>query len=325
MKKTTRVLGIIIAFLALIIALASCANQSAPSGTVGASAPPSQEDNRDKQIYVSFYPLYVITGNIAAGVEDVQVNCLVQPQDGCLRNYELSDWDLRTLISSYAMLMGGEGLELFNDAVISLSEQGLLVGNLLEGLELSGEPLEAGIDEEDISHFEGKNPWLWMSLPGAQQIAESASEILQQIDAENAAAYQKNLDAFDKRIDQLQEQINEKFSAYADQPVAVLHESLTYYAEDNGLVVVDIIQREPGSAFEEKDLADVVERLQKAGAQILLAERQIPAPFKNALEEAGFRLALIDTLSTHHASAALDDYESTMLKNADAFLAAIKR
>ena len=322
MKKSTRLLSIMLVLLALAAALGGCTNQPVPSPADKAAQP--EEGKAYQQIYVSFYPLYAITRNIAAGADSVQINCLVQPQDGCLRNYELSDWDLRILISSDVVLMGGEELELFNDAVISLGQQGLLVGNLLEGLELSGEAVEIGMDDDEINHFEGRNPWLWMSLPGAQQIAESSAEILQQIDEENAETYQQNLKAFGKKMDALQTQINDKFVEYDDQPAAVLHEGLSYYAEDNGLVVVDTIEREPGSAFEGKDLADAIERLNKAGAQILLVERQIPTPFKKALEDAGFKLAMIDTLTTHHASAALNDYEDTMLQNADAFLAALK-
>ena len=73
---------------------------------------PESESVDEISIYASFYPLYALTELIVRDVPGIQAHCLVQPQDGCLRSYALSDWDLYLLVSAPdVVVIGGRGLE----------------------------------------------------------------------------------------------------------------------------------------------------------------------------------------------------------------------
>ena len=48
-------------------------------------------------VYASFYPIYALAAGVCENVPGLTLSCLTQPQDGCLRSYELSDWDYQLL------------------------------------------------------------------------------------------------------------------------------------------------------------------------------------------------------------------------------------
>ena len=58
------------------------------------------------EVYATFYPICALADAVAQGVPDMALHCLVQPQDGCLRSYALSDWDIYMLTSADAVIAG---------------------------------------------------------------------------------------------------------------------------------------------------------------------------------------------------------------------------
>ena len=76
------------------------------------------------QVCATFPPFYALTALLTDGIDGLQLSCLVQPQDGCLRDYALSDWDLYTLASADIIIAGGRGLESFESTLQSLGAAG---------------------------------------------------------------------------------------------------------------------------------------------------------------------------------------------------------
>ena len=82
-----------------------------------------------KYVSATFYPLYSLAVNIVKDVPALSLSCLTQPQDGCIRSYELSDWDYRTLMEQDAVIFGGRGLESFESTLTQLGKAcGIHVG-----------------------------------------------------------------------------------------------------------------------------------------------------------------------------------------------------
>ena len=98
-------------FLLLLAALAL---------TLSACAPLVEEAPQESQIYATFYPFYALTSLLTEDIEGLRLSCLVQPQDGCLRDYALSDWDLYLLAGADLVIAGGRGLESFESTLQSL-------------------------------------------------------------------------------------------------------------------------------------------------------------------------------------------------------------
>ena len=80
-----------------------------------------EEGPEELVVYATFYPIYALSERIFDGIPSMELHCLVQPQDGCLRNYELSDWDLYLLAySADAVIEGGRGLESFSSTLTAM-------------------------------------------------------------------------------------------------------------------------------------------------------------------------------------------------------------
>lgn len=305
--------AVILALLLLVLASALCGCK-----------PLVQDEPGPISVYATFWPIYALTDAVMRDVPDVALHCLVQPQDGCLRAYELSDWDAALLSrGADAVISGGRGLERFERTLFSWGEGGPAVSAVLYNLALY-EPQHRA-DGEAQSHFQGPNPHLYMSLDGAAQIVESISATLVSLDPDYSARYIGNSADAVKALEALLDASRDKLAALAGRRVALMGEALIYAARDYDLEVADWIEREAGSAFGDNELAMWLERLEKADASVVLIEKQAPRALMESLEAQGYAVAPIDVLSTHTEGEGFDSYLEIQGKNAQAICDAFER
>ncbi len=276
-----------------------------------------------KYITTTFYPLYAIALNITQDVPALSLNCLIQPQDGCIRSYELSDWDYSVLLNQDAVIMGGHGLEGFEGTLMQLSNQPILL-TALEGVHLR-EETAGNADDENTAHFLGENPWAFLSVAGAMEISISLAAEMAEIDELFAEKYHENLTTYLKRLETLVGEMSQIIAPAPYRPVAVLHEGLTYFAQQFGMNIALVYPREPGSDVIDNDFEALLEALEESEAQVIFIEEQAPARLVDALEEAGYPVALLDTLTAHAADGDAQIYEQAMLENAQTARDALER
>ena len=276
-------------------------------------------------IYATFSPIYALADAVMRDIPEASLHCLVQPQDGCLRDYQLSDWDARLLASADGVLSGGRGLESFESTLFSWGEGGPAVSAVLYNLELYNSGEKKG-DSEQESHLKGENPHLYMSVDGAKRIVESISAMLVSMDPQYGGQYAKNTEAALEELQALDDQTHEILAPYAGRRVILMNEALVYPAEDYGLEIADWIDRESGNGMYEDALRTCLDRLRDAEAGVILIERQAPQRLVEALEGAGFSVAKLDIFSTGREDDGFDAYVQAQLENAreirDAFVRA---
>ena len=284
------------------------------------------DEKQSISVYATFYPVYALTHAVMKDVPDAELHCLVQPQDGCLRSYQLSDWDAALLSAGAdAVIAGGRGLESFEDALFGWGEDGPAISAVLYNLELYNQQEDAGSDPESQSHLKGPNPHLYMSLEGAKQIVESISAMMLSLDPEYADTYVKNAERASGQLDDLLENNREVLSAYKGRRVALMNEALIYVARDYDLEIAEWIDRESGEMMSEELLSSALEKLSGSEADVVLIERQAPGALIAALEAAGFSVARIDILSTHREGEGFDRYLEIQGDNARALREAFER
>lgn len=71
----------------------------------------------EKLIVTSFYPMYVFTQNVAAGIEGVRVENMAQQSVGCLHDYQLQTRDMAMIEEADVLVINGGGMEQFMDKV----------------------------------------------------------------------------------------------------------------------------------------------------------------------------------------------------------------
>lgn len=274
--------------------------------------------------YATFYPLYALTDALMADIPDATLHCLVQPQDGCLRSYQLSDWDLRLLASGAdAVILGGRGLESFESTLTGWGDSGPAVSAVLYNLELYNASATHAKSEQD-SHLEGANPHLYMSVEGAKRILSAISASLMVLDQKYADRYAENEAAALEKLDALTTQIQAVAASITDKRVILMNETLIYVVQDYGLEVAAWIDRESGTAYYGTELDDCLKQLEGCGAKVVLIERQAPASLTRALEAAGYAVAKLDILSTHREGEGFDTYIDAQEANAAAIECAFR-
>lgn len=313
-KKRARRAAALLALLVAMCALSGCVK------LVG------EEETQAMTVYATFYPIYALTEGVMRGVPDATLHCLVQPQDGCLRAYQLSDWDVALLSrGANAVIMGGRGLESFEDALFGWGESGPALSAVLYNLNLYSIPDAAGGDSEAESHLKGPNPHLYLSVEGAKEILRSISATMQELDPRYADSYIQNAQDAVAKLDSLLAENRRALEALKGRRVVVMNEALVYPALDYGLDIAGWIERESGESMADQALDRCLERLGGMEAQVLLIERQAPKAFVDALEEAGYAVARLDVLSTHREGEGFDAYLEAQRGNAQAILDAFGR
>ena len=287
-------------------------------------APLMDADPETLSIYASFYPIYALTEMIVDGVPDLTLHCLVQPQDGCLRSYSLSDWDLYMLsYGADAIVLGGSGLESFSDALRQSAEQTHVVVEALAGLNLT-ENSEIEQDET-LSHWEGDNPYLYLSVNGAIEILNDLSDALSVMDPRYAEKYEANLTTALVKMENLNAEIEAVRPLSRGKKAALLNEAMLYIAEDYEMEIAVVVPRESGTSFAQGELESCIEQLQSGDVEIVLIEKQAPQSLIAALESAGFEVAQIDTMSTRCESEGSDGFFEAQRENMQAVLNACKQ
>ena len=280
-----------------------------------------QEQPESITIYATFYPIYALADAVMYDIPDATLHCLVQPQDGCLRDYSLSDWDAYILAGADAVIAGGRGLESFESLLMSIGDDGPAVSAVLYNLELHNQDHTHEIDDNE-SHLDGPNPHLYMSIEGARQIVDSISAVMMSMDPVYASQYSKNAQAAKARLQSLSDQIHVFTADLEGRSVVLMNETLIYIAEDYGLEVALRYDRESGFGLYDAGLAECLEQLEECGATVILIEQQAPQELVDALIAAGYSVALIDIMSTHSETNGFDTYLQAQLNNAEAVRAA---
>ncbi len=275
-------------------------------------------------VYATFYPIYALTEAVLRDIPDAELHCLVQPQDGCLRNYNLSDWDAALLArGADAVMMGGRGLERFESALFGWGDGGPAMCALLYNLELYSDGTKAA--EEGESHLKGPNPHLYMSMSGAQQMLDSAAAMMVSLDPRYAAQYSENAQSAKAGLQAAYDAARALLSDCEGRRVILMNEALVYCARDYGLVIADQVERESGDALTGEALEKLIERLKHDEADIVLIERQAPQALVEALESANLTVAKLDVMSTHTENEGFDVYLQIQSDNARAMREAFDR
>ena len=176
-----------------------------PALILSGCAPVVNEDDipENFNIYASFLPAYMLSDMIIDDIPGMNLHLLIQPQDGCMRNYVLSDWDQYVLMNADAAILIGNGFESFESAVMNMGENGPGVISASSSLVLDS----SGKGDTDESHLNGANPWLFLSADGGLSLIEAIAANMIALDPDYEAKYIENLNDAFSRFEELQKEI----------------------------------------------------------------------------------------------------------------------
>ena len=295
----------LVCLIVLVCMLASCVKIDMP-------------DPVPQTVYASFYPIYALAEGICRDIPNLTLYCLAQPQDSCIRSYALSDWDAALLSGADLFILGGRGLESF-EAACSGGDMAVLTA--MDNMVLLGAEEEV---TDESNHFDGPNPWLFLSVEGARNICSVIAAGMAELDPDFADVYANNLAAMQEQFDSLQAEIAALLSGTELPGAILMQEGLPYFAQTVGLNEYIEIEREAGEDMGDNEFREALAQMQESGYALVLIEQQAPQGLVQTLEDAGFAVCRIDILTNHSAKDSHTAYFSAMLGNVQALLDALR-
>lgn len=189
---------------------------------------PQKKDEEEFRIVTSFYPVYVTTLNLVEGAEGVLMVNLIDPDIGCLHNYQLTPDDIKKMTGADLFIASGMGMESF----VGKTSMGI---PRLETLEC-GEDVPNIIGDED----EIQNSHYWMDIENTINQCEKIKRTLVRLDPINSAVYEKNAAEYTEKLNSLLAEAKARAEGFGDGSVTVYHDSLEYFTKELGIGYVTI-------------------------------------------------------------------------------------
>ena len=256
---------------------------------------PAKESSRLK-LLASFYPIAIMALNITDGVEGVAVESMAQQQTGCLHDVQMTTADMKKAETANAFLINGAGMEGFLDKISDqLPELPVIDSSTGIPLIASGEDHHHDGGEGHDHDQEDYNPHLWVSITNCMEQVRNLSEGIIALDPEHEAEYRENTETYLEKLSALRDKMHSALDHVKNKDIITFHEAFPYFAEEFGLHIAAVINREPDSQPSAKELADTIRLVRETGVKALFVEPLYPETSADIIAaETGAQVYVLD-------------------------------
>ena len=256
---------------------------------------PAKESSRLK-LLASFYPIAIMALTITDGVEGVAVESMAQQQTGCLHDFQMTTADMKKAETADAFLINGAGMEGFLDKISDqLPELPVIDSSTGIPLIASGEDHHHDGGEGHDHDQEDYNPHLWVSITNCMEQVRNLSEGIIALDPEHEAEYRENTETYLEKLSALRDKMHSALDHVKNKDIITFHEAFPYFAEEFGLHIAAVINREPDSQPSAKELADTIRLVRETGVKALFVEPLYPETSADIMAaETGAQVYVLD-------------------------------
>ena len=249
-------------------------------------------ENAQLRVVSTVSPITNIIYNI--GGEHITLSGIV-PEGVNSHTFEPAPSDARKLAQADLIFINGLNLE---EPTLRLAE-----ANLKDGAEiiLLGEqtisPDEYVFDFSFPKEAGSPNPHLWTNPMHGLRYAEIVRDALVARDPENSDYYRANYDAFQQRIEALDEAIKVTIDSIpaSDRKLLTYHDSWAYFAPRYGLTVIGAIQPSDFAEPSAQEMVELITQLRAQDVPAIFGSAVFPSPILDQIaKEAGVQY--VDTL-----------------------------
>lgn len=140
------------------------------------------------------------------------------------------------------------------------------------------------------------NPHYWLPPGNARLLAKEIARRLEELDPDGRGAYEKNLAAFNARVEAKEKEWAPEVAKLRGLKVATYHKSWSYVSQWLGLEEVGYVEPKPGIPPDPQHLARLIGVMKGEGAKLLLMESFYNKSVATLVaEKAGARLLVLPT------------------------------
>ncbi|MCR4775782.1 MAG: metal ABC transporter substrate-binding protein [Saccharofermentans sp.] len=302
-----------VTILVLIVSAAGCSKTQ-------------QASSKGISVVCATAPLYDWTRKITEGTDGTDLSLIIGNGTD-LHSFQPSAKDIISIKNADVLVyVGGESDGWIRDAIkepANKNRQVVCLMDILKDAIVEEEVVEGMQGEEEDSHEEHEegpeyDEHVWMSLRLTRRSCKAIEEALEKVSSSNAAKYKANLDAYDKKLSELDKQYEEMVKgARLDTMVVCDRYPFRYLAEDYKLKYSAAFvgcSAETEASFETvKFLADKVKALDSKA--VLIIDNSDGKLAKTVLETAGKSSVKVEVLDSMQSCGADLDYIRTMTEN----------
>ncbi|MDO5293399.1 MAG: metal ABC transporter substrate-binding protein [bacterium] len=281
-------------------------------------------------IATSFYPIYIAALNVTAGMDNVKVINLMENQQGCLHDYQLTTENMRTLEGADALIINGAGMEAFLDDIktnyksLDIIDSSEDISLLTITGEVHDHDHEEDADhnedadhdhEEEHNHNHGDyNAHIWLDPERYEQQIENIAEGLAKLDPEHSDTYKSNAKGYIEKVAVLETEMKAELKDFDYNDVIIFHNSMEYLCQPLGIHVAYSLNVDGDASLSAGEVATVIEEVKENNIKVLFSEKQYESSIADRIaSETGAKVYVFDSLVTGNSDK--DAYLDGMRKN----------
>jgi len=274
----------------------------------------------EPQVVVSIKPIHSLVAGLMAGIAEPH---LLIAGGGSPHGYSLRPSEARALNAADLVVWVGPELESFLEkALQSLSgdARNLQLADRMPEMLL---PARTGGKWEEHAEAHGEeaghhghefDPHLWLGIPQAKRVVELAEAALIAVDPAHAAAYRSNAALLQKRLAELQAELEQRLASVKEIPYIVFHDAFQYFENTFQLNAVAAITLDPERKPGIRRILEIREQIRRLDARCVFSEPQFePRLIRTVVENTGAATGTLDPVGAELAAG--PDAYFTLMRN----------
>ena len=291
MKKMVKIIAVIVATL---IGCTACA---------GNGKTDIAKDSGKVKVMTSFYTMYDFAKKI--GEDKVTITNMV-PAGTEPHDWEPSAVDIRKMEDADVFIYNGAGMEHWAEDILkTLDNKKLITVEASKGVTLIKEEKE-------------NDPHVWLDPENAKIEMKNIKDALVEADEKNAEYYTQNYEAYEKKLDELNQEFKDTLSQLENKDIIVAHEAFGYLCKAYGLNQVAIEGLMPDSEPDPAKMEEIIQFAKKKKINTIFFEELVsPKVAKTIAKELGAKTEVLNPLEglSDEQIESGEDYFSVMRTN----------
>ena len=260
-------------------------------------------EKRQLKVLASFYPLYEFTKII--GGEKIDVSTIIphgiEPHD-----WEPTIQDLQKMQNSDMIVINGAGLEPWITKLVSVNPD-ILIVDTSNGISL----LEK--NKQVFNNQIQNDPHIWLDPVLAKKQIQSIANGLIKIDPQNTDYYQENANAYNTKLNLLDNKIRNELSICIKKDFLAFHDAFSYFAKEYGLNQNTIVGVNPNGEPTAVILQQIIQKSKNLNLHVIFTEEAVnPRVSEVIANEIGAHVLTLSSIEIYEKNS---DYIQRMEQN----------